>query len=270
MLLSCGGLCFFRERLAKIGRPLDPCFTASHLEATTQIAASRPKTTTLPPDHVALQGRSLTRRGRDWQHNDTLKARLEQYANAINKQLPHNPDLPGLHLTGQSLAVILANTLSRAADLQDVLLHLENTDPEAAAEVADLLPQIQEQCQDPSTDQHESTKDVDLGSEENTASTTDGASPGIHLSASCQRLFLNCVSGQHASAELSLSNHGTVAVQYQWRRQPATPHPIATPSTQRGQTQAQSCIHVLKSSGVLLPGATYTTDVMFKPTSPGA
>lgn len=68
------------DRLVKVGRPLEA-----------------PPPATLPRtlcggrsvfDRTALLGRSLPRRARDWTAGSTLKARLEQYADAINKCVP--------------------------------------------------------------------------------------------------------------------------------------------------------------------------------------
>ncbi len=157
-----------------------------------------------------MLGRSLTRRARDWHSSDVLKARLEQYADAIYRQFPYHPDMLALKVHGHAVvASQLQTALRQVVGLADVVEHLLATDREGAGQEAQrVLEQLQREVEE----QEEARRraEDEAAEAERLALRAQGGlaacEPGIHVGVSHTSTLLHCVQGQQDACELNLTN----------------------------------------------------------------
>lgn len=177
--------------------------------------------------------------------------------------------MPVLKVTGESLAAVLEASLRSHVTLGDVMSHLQATHPAAHEELQTLRARLDAQQEAEAREAAAAQEAADAAAG---AEAGGQCRAGLHLEASHASLLLSCPEGQEDMNQVQLSNRGSVAVVYEWRREAVAAHPVAAQGRATwGGGAGQPCpqIHVFQHEGVLLPGESVSCTLLFRPERAG-
>lgn len=240
------------EYLEQITKPVDHKTLPAITEATERVLQSRGKHT--------LQGSiSLAKRGRSWLDSKYLQRRRIQYSKNIVKVKEHSVGSDTISVLGESIERRIEMQAQRDITIRDIEEKLSETNPEVYA----LLSRNRDVREKFSTVEREKLLMEAERAKEEEASVKEGP----HVECSSHFLKFKNLTSKSSHQTITLSNDGTTAVRYTWRRMPRTS--IFDGSDQDVVDTSKNVFMLSNQSGILLPGEPQVFDFCFKPSASG-